>query len=212
MALINQIIQGDALDKLNELPRDKKGRFIKGISYNPKGQFIKGYTYRKPKLYWDKTWLWKEYRDNKKSANQIAKEQGCKENNILYFLNKYNIPIWTMKEIRERKYWGLPGEQNGMYGKYGKDNPNWNGGHSPERQNIYARYFWKELSKTILKRDNYKCQECGTGHTKNSKLIIHHIKNWSKYPELRFNKTNLITLCEECHKNIHRKGVVKSAQ
>ena len=53
---------------------------------NKKGQFTKGYTYRKPKPYWDRNWLWEEYREKKKSAKQIAEEQGCEEMNIIYFL------------------------------------------------------------------------------------------------------------------------------
>lgn len=107
--------------------------------------------------------------------------------------------------VISKKQWGLRGKQNGMYGKCGKQNPNWDGGHSPERQSQYARFAWKELAKTILKRDNYKCKRCGANHNKNNKLVVHHIKQWSKYPELRFEPTNLITICNICHKKIHSK-------
>ena len=110
-------------------------------------------------------------------------------------------------KIRKRKYWGLSGNQNGMYGMIGKKNPNWNGGHSSERQAKYAQYFWKELRKSILRRDNYKCRKCKISHNSKNKLIVHHIKFWSKSPELRFEPNNLITLCEKCHKNIHKKEI-----
>ena len=171
---------------------------------NKKGQFIRGYTYRKPKLYWNKNWLENEYKD--KPANQIAKEQNCTENNILYFIKKLGIKIRTMQEIRRKKHWGLVGKINGMYGRVGKQNPNWRGGHSPERQSQYARSAWKELAKAILKRDNYTCQDCEYYRKDNKrKLIVHHIKQWSKYPELRFEPSNLITLCEECHKKRHKR-------
>jgi len=171
---------------------------------NKKGQFVRGYTYRKPKPYWNKDWLVSEYIKKEKSAEQIAIEQKCKKNNILYFLKKFNIKTRDIAEIRLKKYWGLKGKDNGMFGKTGKSNPNWNGGHSPERQSQYARSVWKELAKSILKRDKYKCQECGIGHTKN-KLVVHHIKPWSAYPELRFRVKNLITLCEICHRKKHSK-------
>jgi len=184
--------------------RDKKGRFIKGIHYSPQTEFKKGQHWRKPKLYWDKNWLENEYKN--KSANQIAREQKCTVNNILYFIKKFGIKTRTMQEIRKRKYWGLPGKMNPMYGRIGRLNPNWNGGHSPERQSKYARYFWKELAKSILKRDNYRCQDCNAPHNKNHKLIVHHIKEWSKYPKLRFETSNLITLCESCHKKRHKGG------
>ncbi len=169
---------------------------------NKKGQFIKENHWRNHKPYWDKEWLENEYITKKKPANQIAKEQGCKENNILYFLNKYGIKPRTMKEIRKIKKWGLIGEANGMYGKTGDKNPNWDGGCSPERQSEYARSAWKELIKVILKRDNYTCQQCGN---KNGKFNVHHIKKWSRFPLLRFSPSNLITLCIKCHKKEHSK-------
>ena len=85
----------------------------------------------------------------------------------------------------------------------GQNNPNWNGGHSPERQSAYARSAWKELAKSILKRDNYQCQKCG-GRSE----IVHHRRQWSKYPEYRFTPSNLITLCKNCHKEIHKKKLI----
>ena len=168
-----------------------------------KGQFQKGYTRHKPKLFWSREWLLKEYAQ--KSASEIAREQKCHKNNIYHWLAKLKIKSRTISEARKIKYWGVKGKNNPMYGKTGKANPNWNGGHSPERQSKYARYAWKELAKLILKRDNYKCQLCDSSHTTKIKLVVHHKKQWSKYPKLRFKSSNLITLCERCHKNEHRK-------
>ena len=199
--ITNRIICGDALMELKR----NKGKFMHGIHYSPETEFQKGQHWRKPKPYWNKDWLWEEYRKKKKSAKQIAEEQGCKQNNIIYFLAKLHIPIWTMKEIRTRKYWGSPGEVNGMFGKTGKLNPHWNGGHCPERQSKYARTEWKKLAKSILKRDDYKCQNCGTSQMYKNHLIVHHKKPWSRYPELRFEPSNLIVLCESCHKLVHKK-------
>ena len=161
---------------------------------NKKGQFIKGTHWRKKQLFWDKNWLIKEYIEKRRSALDIATQFGITENTIFFWLHKFEIKRRTMQEIRKIKKWGMSGKQNAMYGKFGKQNPNWNGGHSPERQSFYARSAWKELAKSILKRDNYKCQKCGVGHLSGNKLIVHHIKPWAKYPELRFEQNNLLTV------------------
>lgn len=54
----------------------------------------------------------------------------------------------------------------------------------------------------VFKRDRYTCQKC---HKKGVKLNAHHIKEYAKYPFLRYDVDNGITLCEKCHKQIHRK-------
>lgn len=54
----------------------------------------------------------------------------------------------------------------------------------------------------VFERDNYACQKCGKlGGTLNA----HHIKKYSEFPELRYVLDNGITLCESCHRNIHKK-------
>ena len=166
----------------------------------------RGNSPRKLKPCWDRKWLFQSYTIDKKSALEIAKENECTENNILFWLKKHKIKTRNVSEVRKVKHWGSSGSKNPMYGKIGKENPNWNGGHSPERQSLYARSAWKELAKTILKGDKYTCRNCRTEHKQGNKLVVHHIKQWSMYPELRFDVDNLITLCENCHKEKHRGG------
>ena len=60
------------------------------------------------------------------------------------------------------------------------------------------------IRKAILKRDNYKCQDCNIS---NKKLTIHHIKESHKHPELKFKRYNLITLCQRCHSLKHNNKV-----
>lgn len=57
---------------------------------------------------------------------------------------------------------------------------------------------WERRRKAVLKRDNYRCRECGA---KNRKLHVHHIVPISDggSHDLR----NLITLCQSCHNSRH---------
>ena len=182
--------------------RNKKGQFLKGYRSSPKTEFKKGQHWRPRKPFWDKEWLEKQY--TKKSSCELAKKFCITPAAILFWLRKHKIRIRNTAEARKIKHWGLSGKQNGMYGRTGKKSPRWNGGHSPERQTLYARSKWKELAKKILKRDNYKCKKCGAVHTTKVRLVVHHKKQWSKYPRFRFKPNNLITVCEKCHKEIHK--------
>jgi len=62
---------------------------------------------------------------------------------------------------------------------------------SPEEA---ARYtLWV---RTVLVRDSYTCQVCGS----KKKPAAHHIRTWAKYEDLRYEVNNGITLCWGCHK------------
>jgi hypothetical protein len=108
------------------------------------------------------------------------------------------------KASRPKPY--LRGKRNGMSGRTGTSNPNYRGGTSPERQRLYASGEWKELVRQVYARDRYTCQRCGESHTSRNKLHAHHIKTWAEYPALRFEISNLITLCNHCHNWVHSSG------
>lgn len=56
--------------------------------------------------------------------------------------------------------------------------------------------------KAVFMRDGFTCQICGSHGVM---LNAHHIKSYAAYPELRFDISNGITLCEVCHKKLHRR-------
>lgn len=84
----------------------------------------------------------------------------------------------------------------------GENHSNWKGGvtseHMKIRNSIETR-LWREA---IFSRDNWTCVKC---NSKGGRLNAHHIKPFSKYPELRFAINNGMTLCRMCHIELHRK-------
>lgn len=78
----------------------------------------------------------------------------------------------------------------------GDKNPNWAGGVTPVARRIRKSEGYKNWRTAVFKRDNFICQECGTG----GKLHAHHIKTFAAFPELRFEISNGQTLCVPCHK------------
>jgi hypothetical protein len=79
----------------------------------------------------------------------------------------------------------------------GKKGNNWKGGiwnSQPQSERKTSKY--KNLRKKIFERDYYKCVLCD----KMGDLNMDHIKPYSKYPELRYDESNLRTLCMQCHK------------
>lgn len=170
-----------------------------------KGQFTKGYTWRTPKPYWDKGWLYRQYVVLGKSSADIAKEFGCRDSNIQYFLKKFNIQARTTSETRRLKHWGQTGVDNPMWNKKGEFNPNYKGGITPERQSFYVSREWKSACSHVWKRDNATCQRCGIKRNTDMPFHVHHIKSFSD-AELRADADNLVLLCEACHRWVHSKG------
>jgi len=60
-------------------------------------------------------------------------------------------------------------------------------------------YKWKKLRKIVLHRYGCRCMRCGITPTLKSDVHVDHIKPKSKYPDLKYEITNLQVLCSECN-------------
>lgn len=99
------------------------------------------------------------------------------------------------------------GKNNEPYwkGKKGKNHPSYKGGLTPERQSFYSSLEWIEVVKKVWKRDNAICQKCKKHHneaTNRGTFHIHHIISF-QIKEFRAKLSNLVLLCEECHRWVH---------
>jgi len=82
------------------------------------------------------------------------------------------------------------------------------------KKRVSDKPIWNLLTwrKLILKRDKYKCQDCGLPATFDyfsiplklrPGLEAHHIKPVREVPELIFDPNNGVTLCCFCHRARH---------
>lgn len=148
---------------------------------------------------------------------EIAQILGCSRENIVKRLNKAGFKNRRGKiddiALRNRI-------SNSLKGRFtGKDNPNYKG-YTDEK--TLARGLFKTISKEMIRNCNFSCQICGqhggnlnTHHIKPFRVIFDdfiknvysgNIENF--YHEILAyedftDKTNLIVVCENCHKQIH---------
>ncbi len=200
------IFQGDCRDVLATLPDNS----IHCCVTSPRasdGRFRKGsHAYRTPKPHWEGAWLFREYVEYARSTGDIARDIGCTDANVLFWLKKHGIERRSVSQARTIKHWGSKGEANPMHGKTGEANPRFVDGSSPERQRLYAQGVGKAFLRAILERDSYRCTRCNAPKIGQRGLHVHHLKAWAGNASLRFDPSNVVTLCRSCHSWVHSKA------
>lgn len=73
--------------------------------------------------------------------------------------------------------------------------------HFLEGQNGRNCAEYHEWRRNVFERDAFTCQICGQV---GGKLNAHHIAPYAENVGLRYDVDNGITLCEKCHKEVHR--------
>jgi 5-methylcytosine-specific restriction endonuclease McrA len=89
--------------------------------------------------------------------------------------------------------------QNNPLWKRGEENPNWKGTQD-ERQVATGRAEYKAWRRAVFERDRYTCQHC---QQRGGSLHAHHMKSWVEHPDLRYEVSNGLTLCVDCHSDLH---------
>lgn len=75
------------------------------------------------------------------------------------------------------------------------------GTYHSKRLNAENQKEARNFRRAVRLRDKDTCQSCGLSSA--AGLCVHHIKSWSKHPELRYEVSNGLTLCRNCHIKIH---------
>lgn len=88
----------------------------------------------------------------------------------------------------------------------GSKNHNWRGGaiaKSEDWRKSAESFRWK---RAVRYRDKYRCRRCGTRQSSEVRLDAHHVVPGSNSIELRFDITNGVSLCRDCHTWVHSKN------
>jgi len=64
---------------------------------------------------------------------------------------------------------------------------------------------WQKKRLEILERDKWTCKLCGKGINDEITLNVHHILYRKDCMPWEYRNRDLITLCEDCHHNLHKK-------
>src|SRR6266498_2090524 len=85
----------------------------------------------------------------------------------------------------------------------GEKHYKWKGGKPWQRFKDPRYVAWRNA---VLERDGYVCQHCQRQCKKHERgLAAHHIREYARHPELRYEVANGMTLCRNCHLTLHGK-------
>lgn len=134
------------------------------------------------------------YKSSVQSANAAKRKLTDAEKTHLSSIRKgVKLSVATIEKIRQTKI-----VNNSV--PSGSNHYKWKGGKAWDRYKDPEYLRWRKM---VLSRDNSICQFCGIQNVKF--ISAHHIKSYKEYPSLRFELSNGITLCRECHRHLHSK-------
>ncbi len=162
-------------------------------------------------------------KDIDRIKSRIKKNNFCNAECMRKFFVKENHPNWAGGKIKRKcnicnKEFTICNAEilngNGLfcsrkcYGIYkkqiclGHNNPNWKGGVSKNHHLQRTSSEYMNWRKSVFERDNYTCKHC---KIRGGKLNAHHIIPFSADESLMYEISNGITLCEKCHRKLHKK-------
>lgn len=69
----------------------------------------------------------------------------------------------------------------------------------------YKGRRWRRKRESILRRDRFRCRECGRYGLAVQATTVHHAWPADEFPEWSWEDWNLISLCSACHNAMHNR-------
>ena len=67
----------------------------------------------------------------------------------------------------------------------------------------YKSRRWRRMRDRILRRDKFRCRECGRYGLAVEATVVHHAWPAEAFPALAWMDWNLVSLCGKCHNAMH---------
>lgn len=154
-----------------------------------------------------------------KSMRQIADHFGVGETVVFKRLKEHGIELKEHKNHRLKPGRTFSEEHLANMRKthrakaaFGDSNPNWKGGLTEVNRRLRGSWQFRDWKKQSLERAGHKCEKCGVSDGQaceccgtRIKLHVHHVKSFSKFPDVRFDPANSEVLCPKCHFALHHR-------
>jgi hypothetical protein len=146
---------------------------------------------------------YKYYGELLENIHEIRNDNGILEVKCIYCDKWYKpTPINIMNRINSIYYEGMGGRNLYCSKECKQECPTYHKSKYPKGfKPSTSREVQPELRKLVFERDNWTCIKCK--EVKN--LHCHHIDPVVNNPLESADLDNCITLCKECHKDVHRK-------
>lgn len=148
------------------------------------------------------------------SCKRIAAHCGVSLDKVKYQCRKHGISttdpsmVWRLSHTKDpwnkgKRYCNIALKGRPGIGRVrrGAESHLWRGGITPERKLIGA---WTQNEAFRTHRSNgFRCVLCGSAR----RLHTHHIDPVAHNPKRAYDPTNLTTVCDECHVELHARNV-----